>query len=182
MKKKSPFPLFICNLLPTKNKKTNTIFQTSALSLVWGVCVIQKKRISFEMTFNCSDVCINHSPDLLMTSCFIVQILYYTFEWNNVFCLLSQCCNFDSTSTYVKVTWKCVFEANHFIDHILTSIQNWLQTKHVSGNLLTHPKNKCNITYFRYKNIESIRGYYIVLSVSKVIQMLNDYKAALLFV
>ena len=44
MKKKSPFPLFICNLLPTKNKKTNTIFQTSALSLVWGVCVIQKKN------------------------------------------------------------------------------------------------------------------------------------------
>ena len=103
------------------------------------------------MTFNCSDACINHSPDLLMTSCFIVQILYYTFEWNNVFCLLSQCCNFDSTSTYVKVTWKCVFEANNFIDHILTSIQNWLQTKHVSGNLLTHPKNKCNITDFRYK-------------------------------
>lgn len=147
-----------------------------------GLRHTKKKRISFEMTFNCSDVCIDHSPDLLMTSCFIVQILYYTFEWNNVFCLLSQCCNFDSTSTYVKVTWKCVFEANNFIDHILTSIQNWLQTKHVSGNLLTHPKNKCNITYFRYKNIESIRGYYIVLSVSKVIQMLNDYKAALLFV
>ena len=137
MKKKSHLFHFLSAIFcpPKIKNKINTIFQTSALSLVWGVCVIQKKkRISFEMTFNCSDVCINHCPDLLMTSCFIVQILYYTFEWNNVFCLLSQCCNFDSTSTYVKVTWKCVFEANNFIDHILTSIQNWLQTKHVSGN------------------------------------------------
>lgn len=119
--KKVTFSTLSAIFCPPKIKNKYDIPNKCFILSMRGLRHTKKKRISFEMTFNCSDVCINHSPDLLMTSCFIVQILYYTFEWNNVFCLLSQCCNLCKSHLKMRIRSKQFYRSHTHVDSELTT-------------------------------------------------------------